>query len=329
MADSSNYDNEIQDENALVATEENEEENYDENEEQSITDPRSMHMHNPEIPLVHVEFIDAYSFRCLVEYLNLTNDDGNLIFTPKGIYYSRENDSKQVLNELVINGHELTRYEYNSDKDKVISGLNMVQFKGSTKKIGKKDIARLSVFASGVCLQVIGSPKSSSGDDMDLIRTQRLNHEFYTIDGYQNEDEPNFTESMQKFTSACSDQASCKDDFVTVIGLDHGIIMEARQGGNLRASIKCLGQIEETAHIRSGSYSEKVARTGGKSLRIVVKHPNEIVRYRIPRRIVSALSKLTNISPNGTVKVYMQPGLPIKFVFHLSTYGKLAVYLRS
>jgi hypothetical protein len=307
----------------------NEDKNNDKGKDQNLIDTHSGQLYNTEIPLVHVEFIDAYSFRCLIEYLNLTNDDGNLVFTPKNIYYSRENDSKQVLNELVLYGHELTRYEYNSDKDRVISGLNMSQFKGSTKKIGKKDISRLSVFASGVCLQVIGSPKSSSGDDMDLIRTQRLNHEFYTIDGYQNEDEPNFTESMQKFTSACSDQASCKDDFVTVIGLDHGIIMEARQGGNLRASIKCLGQIEETSSIRSGNFSEKSIRTSGKNLRIVVKHPNEIVRYKIPRRIISALSKLTNISPNGTVKVYMQPNLPIKFVFHVSTYGKLTVYLRS
>ena len=326
MDESGQYDH---DQSSSIYNEKSEDKNYDKGKDQNLIDSHNGQLYNTEIPLVHVEFIDAYSFRCLIEYLNLTNDDGNLVFTPKNIYYSRENDSKQVLNELVLYGHELTRYEYNSDKDQVISGLNMSQFKGSTKKIGKKDISRLSVFASGVCLQVIGSPKSSSGDDMDLIRTQRLNHEFYTIDGYQNEDEPNFTESMQKFTSACSDQASCKDDFVTVIGLDHGIIMEARQGGNLRASIKCLGQIEETAGIRSSNFSEKAIRTSGKSLRIVVKHPNEIVRYKIPRRIISALSKLTNISPNGTVKVYMQPNLPIKFVFHVSTYGKLTVYLRS
>lgn len=322
MTEADEYDNEIQEDNSLVPQEENEEEV----DNRVLVDPRAI---NHEIPLVHVEFVDAYSFRCLIEYLNLTNDDGNLIFTPKGIYYSRENDSKQILNEIVINGHELTRYEYNSDKDKVVSGLNMVQFKGSTKKIGKKDIARLSVFNSGACLQVIGSPKMSSDDDMDLIRTQRLNHEYYTINGYQEEDEPNFTESMQKFTSACSDQASCKDDLVTVIGLERGIVMEARQGGNLRACIKCLGRVEETTTIRSNSYSEKIARTSGKSLRIVVKYPNEIVRYRIPRRIVSALSKLTNISPNGTVKVYMQPSLPIKLVFHISSYGKLTIYLRS
>lgn len=297
---------------------------------QALVDPRNMQVHhNSEMPLVQAELTDAYSFRCLIEYLNLTNNDGNFVFTPKGIYYSRENDSRQVLNELVIYGHELTKYEYNSDKDRVVSGLSMDRFKGATKKIGKKDISRLSVFTSGVCLQVIGSPKSSSGDDMDVIMTQRLNHEFYTINGYQNEDEPNCTESMQKFTNACSDQASCKDDFVTIVGLERGLIMEARQGGNLRASIKCLGQIEETVNIRSSNYSEKITRTSGKNLRIVVKHPNEIVRYRVPRRIIAALSKLTNISPNGTVKIYMQPKLPIKLVFHLSTYGKLSIYLRS
>lgn len=323
-------------ENTLTPVDKEDTSDYEENsaidtqqeEETSLIDPRGINTLSEE-PLVHVEFIDAYSFRCLIEYFNLTNDDGNFVFTPKGVYYCRENGNKQVLNELIINGHELTRYEYNSWKDKIISGLNMTQFKGSTKKIGKKDISRLSVFESGVCLQVIGSPKNSSEDDMDIIRSQRLNHEFYAIDGYQAEDEPNFTESMQKFTSACSDQASCKDDFVTVIGLERGMIMEARQGGNLRASIKCLGKIQETANIRSGNYSEKTTKAGNKNLRIVVKHPTEIVRYKIPRRIISALSKLTNISPNGTVKVYMQPNLPVKFVFHVSTYAKLAVYLRS
>lgn len=299
------------------------EDNVEVNEEENIEDL------DPEVPLIHAEFTDAYSFRSLVEYLNLTNDSGNLIFTPKGIYYSRENDGGQVLNDLLIYTHELTRYEYNIEKEKFIVGLNILQFKGATKKIGKKDIARLSIFPAGVCLQVIGSPKNSSGDDMDLIRTQRLNHNIYSMEGYQADDEPNFTESMQKFTAACSDQASCKDEFITVIGLEHGIIMEARQGGNLRASIKCLGQIDDTASLGSSGLSDKTRGSGGKNIRIVKKHPNEIVRYRIPRRIISALSKLTNISPNGTIKFYLQPNLPIKASIHVSTYGKLSIYLRN
>ena len=277
-----------------------------------------------EFPLICAEFNDAYSFRNLIEYLNLTNDDGNFVFTPKEIYYSRENDSRQVLNELVIRTHELTRYEYNATEDKVIRGVNLVQFKGSTKKIGKKDIARIEIYDSGICVKIIGSPKNYSGDDMDIIRTQRLNHQFYTIEGYQEEDEPNFTESIQKFTGACTDQASCRDDFVTVVGLERGVIFEARQGGNLRASIKCLGQVDESA----GRSHEKTSKGQGK-IRIIVKNKNEIVRHRIPRRIIAALGKLTNICPNGTVKVYIQPDLPIKLVFHVSTYGKLTIYLRQ
>lgn len=282
-----------------------------------------------EIPLVYGEFSDAYSFRSLIEYLNHTNDDGNFISSPKGIYYSKTSANNQVLNEVTIHGHELTSYEYNSDKESIVSGMNLGQFKGATKKIGKKDIARLSIFNSAICLQVSGSPKSGSDEDMDVIRTQRLDHDCYVVDGYQNEDEPNCTISMQRFTSVCTDQASCKDDFILFVGLDRGLITEARQGGNLRASIKTLGQIEDNIAMRSGSFSEKTPKSSGKNVKIVVKYPGEIVRYRIPRRIVSALSKLTNISPNGTVKVYMQPSLPIKFMFHISTYGKLAVYLRS
>ncbi len=281
-----------------------------------------------ENPLIYAEFTDAYSFRTLIEYLDHTNDDGNFIFGPKAILYCRESDSRQVLNVVEIYGHELTRYDYNSQQDRFISGLNLAQFKAATRKIGKKDVARLSVFNSAVCLQVNGSPKSGSDDDMDVIRTQRLNQDVFEIDGYQGEDEPNCAVSMARFTSVCGVQASCKDDHVTFIGIDHGIITEARQGGNLRASVKPLGQIDETTEVKGGNLSEKIVKMGEKNIKLIHKYPNEIVRYKIPRRIVSALSKLTNISPNGTVKIYIQPNLPIKLVFHISTYGRLTVYLR-
>ena len=303
----------------------------DEGEQDSsnkLNDAKSL-LDSREIPLVYGEFADAYSFRSLIEYLNHTNDDGNFISSPKGLYYSKTSSNNQVLNEVTIHAHELTRFEFNSDKESIVSGMNLGQFKGATKKIGKKDIARLSIFNSAICLQVSGSPKSGSDEDMDVIRTQRLDNHCYVVDGYQNEDEPNCTISMQRFTSVCTDQSSCKDDYILFVGLDRGLITEARQGGNLRASIKTLGQIDDNIAMRSGSFSEKTPKSTGKNVKIILKYPGEIVRYRIPRRIVAALSKLTNISPNGTVKVYMQPSLPIKFVFHISTYGKLAVYLRS
>jgi hypothetical protein len=277
-----------------------------------------------DIPLVYMELVDAYSFRCLIEYLNYGNVEGNFIFTPKTITYSNATSNNQVLNEIIIHGHELTKYEYNYDKEELVVGVSLTQFKSSTKKIGKKDIARLSVMPSGICLQIIGSPKVSSGDDMDLIRTYRLEKERFVIDGYQDITDPNFVDSIQKFTSLCSYQAACKDDDVIFIGLERGIMTEARHGGDLRASLKNLGQVDD-----SSSRSEKITKTAGKQIRVVKKHRDEITRCRVPRDIVAALGKLGNISPNGTVKGYIQPGLPLKFVLHISTYGELNIHLRN
>lgn len=273
-------------------------------------------------PLVFAEFNDAYSFRILVEYLNLTNDNGNFIFTPKNIYYFRGNDSNQVFNEVLIHTHELTHYEYNHDEAEVVAGVNLTQFKNAIKKIGKKDIARLMVFDGQVCLKIIGSPKNYSENDVEIVRTQHLDRAVFDGDGYQDETEPNCTVSIQKFTSACSDLAGCKDEYIKVIGLDHGVIFEARQGGNLRANIRYCGHFED--------FTVRPSQKAKSKLRINFQYHDQIVTYKIHRRIVSALSKLTNISPNGTVKIYIQPSpLPIKLLLHLSTYGDVAIYLQG
>lgn len=276
--------------------------------------------------LVLAEFTDAYSFRCLIEYLNLTVDQGNLIFTRDGISFSKQNDSRQLLNDLYIFGHELTTYDYYSEAEQVVIGINISQFNSSTKQIGKKDIAKLSVLSSGICLQIIGSPKNGSGNDLDIIRSQQLDYNNYTMEGYQREEEPNFVTSIQSFTTACSQEAMCKDGIITLIAYDAGIMMRATQGGNLKSGFRCLGNIDESY---AGNNFDKMTKLGGKNVRLIVKSPGELSRHQIPRKIISALGKLNNISPNGTVKFYIQQGLPIKLIFHVSTYGILTVYLRE
>lgn len=282
-------------------------------------------------PVVFMEFTDAYSFRCLIEYLNLTNDEGNFIFTPAGFSYCQENDTGQILNEVKIFAHELTAYEFYplvDDEERFVAGVNLTQLKSASKKIGKKDIARVYVHERTIQLQILGSPKNSSDSNRDFIRLKELEKIVLSISGYQDETEPNCTIGLQKFSAACADLSDCKEDYITIIGVENGLIMEGKQSGNLRSNIKCLGGIENDKD-KYDVATETVKKIAGRTTRLSKKHADEIVRHRLTRRMITALGKLNNVSPNSAVKCYFQPDMPIKLGIHISSYGVLNIYLRT
>lgn len=48
---------------------------------------------------------------------------------------------------------------------------------------------------------------------------------------------------------------------------------------------------------------------------------------RVEASIIKALSKLNNVCPNGTVRIYIEENMPIKIITNVGTYGTLTIYL--
>jgi hypothetical protein len=50
---------------------------------------------------------------------------------------------------------------------------------------------------------------------------------------------------------------------------------------------------------------------------------------RIETSTIKALGKLNNLSPNGTIKMYMELERPFKMIANIGSYGKLIIFLRD
>ena len=75
-------------------------------------------------------------------------------------------------------------------------------------------------------------------------------------------------------------------------------------------------------------------RNGASIIRAKVPPPKlnigeigEIERFKIDISILKYLIKLNALSPTGTIKMYIQHGLPLMMVCNIGTFGKISVYL--
>ena len=60
-----------------------------------------------------------------------------------------------------------------------------------------------------------------------------------------------------------------------------------------------------------------------------IRDSNEIERFRIYNSNLKCLAKMNGFSPNGTIKFYIEEGLPMKLVCGIGTFGKLTILIRS
>jgi hypothetical protein len=292
--------------------------------------------------LFYAEFSDGYSFRNLIEYLKSTNTNGNFIFHKDGISYSQLNNSNSLLNFIELRGYDLPVYVYRTNEEFVRVGINLSNLRSITKSVGKKDSIRIYMIHNNPHLHIsISSPntKELNRNNISIIRPQKLDAIQYDIDEYKrDESSPNCTTPAFDFNKMCSAMNALKCSHILVYGDESSIVFKGMFDGDLVGRTDTFGitkkkddmnmtQIPEISEF--GKVMNQTTFNENENPSSINNKMNYHHCIKIDVSTIKALGKLNNLSPNGTIKMYMEEGLPFKMISNVGSYGKLTIFLRD
>jgi hypothetical protein len=294
--------------------------------------------------LFYAEFSDGYSFRNLIEYLKSTNTNGNFIFHKDGISYSQHNNSNSLLNFIELRGYDLPVYFYRSSDEFIRVGINLSNLRSITKSVGKKDSIRIYMLCNNPLLHIsISSPntKELNRNNVSVIRPQKLEVIQYDIDEYKrDESSPNCTTPAFDFNKMCSAMNALKCSHIVVYGDESSIVFKGMFDGDLVGRTDTFGITKKKDESHGLGFPSQIPEISefGKVINptynevdgpVINKQINYQHSIKIDVSTIKALGKLNNLSPNGTIKMYMEEGLPFKMISNVGSYGKLTIFLRD
>jgi hypothetical protein len=288
----------------------------------------------------YAEFSDGYSFRNLVEYLKSTNNTGNFLFSSRGINYIQNNTSNTLLNCVEIRGYDLTAYVFNAKLEQIDVGVNLSNLRSITKSVGKKDSLRLYMIKGNPHLHIsISSPntKELNRNNISVIRPQKLEILDFNLDEFnRSESNPNCTAPSIDFNKMCTAMNAIKCNFVAVYSQDTTVVFKGMFDGDI------VGRMDRFGINKQKNVSHSLPEISDINSRSLISNfedisPPQIVilpedyeySIRIETSTIKALGKLNNLSPNGTIKMYMELERPFKMIANIGSYGKLIIFLRD
>jgi hypothetical protein len=291
----------------------------------------------------YAEFSDGYSFRNLVEYLKSTNNAGNFLFSSKGITYIQNNTSNTLLNCVEIRSHDLTAYVYNSEEEQVDVGVNLANLRSITKSVGKKDSLRLYMIKGNPHLHIsISSPntKELNRNNISVIRPQKLEILDFNLDTFNRmESNPNSTAPAIDFNKMCTAMNAIKCNHVAIYAQDTTIVFKGMFDGDIVGRMDRFGISRQQKHLQNTLPEISEISNTSKSLvtnfedmsppQIVILPKDYEYFIKVETSTIKALGKLNNLSPNGTIKMYMEYERPFKMIANVGSYGKLIIFLRD
>jgi hypothetical protein len=296
-------------------------------------------------PIFVAEFMEGYSFRGIIDYLKLTNVNGPFIFHKDAINYSQCDATETILNNLEIRTFDLTHYQFNHSTP-VAYGVTLANLKQNMAVVGKKDGVRFISYLTQpfIFIQHLGQGSDESGrKNISMVRVQSSEPVQMTVEGYKRgENDPNCTVRVQDFCKTCSNVVRVKSDYVTIKSCPTGIRFQAMLDGSISGSYYEFGnfnkaplidnnkneQLKRLTDYLSSITFDNVSDVSDSSPKLVVKDSDELNTIRVKSSYIKALSKLNNSFKEGTVKMYMEEGLPLKLIFN-NTYARLTIYLQN
>lgn len=298
--------------------------------------------------MCYAEFSDGYSFRNLIEYLRLTNLNGAIRFYKDCIKYEQSNEDSTILNHFEIHTYELTDYKIESRTDEVIISVNLAKFRNVTKNIGKKDRASLYKLPNdpNLYVQILNTNSQCGGEPSGLFPVETFDGG-YTVYKYptykRKENQPNCTIYQAEFAKMCSSMQSVKSSYVAAHAMEKGIIFKGISASGSTSCIKDFGKIRREQEkkikhrlrgvnqqlniINNPNTVVRAPKAPGPRIRIA--EYGEIERYCISMPTIRGLGKLNNLSPMGTIKIYVEKHKPLKLICSIGGYGKLTIHIRS
>lgn len=294
----------------------------------------------------YIDFHDGYAFRQIMEFLKLTVTSVPMYFTENGISILQGNGDGSLVVSINIKGHELLTYYFNPDlanfpkktsttvlpksdeesKSYHIVCFNVSKFRDTIKSTARKEGIRIFQYAGDptVHIQIYGGNKNGEGGTS--IETQTYTPLNYDLSGFEQSIlSPNCKSPLSEFCNSCGNFGKVKSTKYTNFSCYRGgVKVTACSETGVISMFKKWGECDdEPDHpFRSSVPRLKISENSKSGSKIVHN-------VKIPIDIVKALSKLSNLTNNGIIRIYCEEDKIIRFMVSVSYYAELVIYWKE
>ena len=284
-----------------------------------------------------IDFHDGYAFRQIMEFLKLTVTSVPMYFSENGISILQGNGDGSLVVSINIKGHELLKYHFNKDLANIqptpendshyhLVSFNVSKFRDTIKSTARKEGIRMYQYVgdSTVHIQVYGGNKNGEGGTS--IETQPHNPIQYELSGFQQSIYlPNCKSPLSEFCNSCGQFNKVKSTkYTNFTCYKKGVKVTAWSETGVISTFRKWGECEDT--------NENYKIPGGPRLAgpdAISKSKSVHYNVRIPIDVIKALSKLSNLTNNGIIRIYCESDDIIRFMVSISYYAELVIYYRS
>ena len=328
--------------------EENEEEENEEKEENENTDSEEAGHKKVESRRIDsnssffATFMDGSTLRYLIEYLRLTTTEGTFIFGKDYITYQKDDEDRTIFNDVKLKTYELTDYEFSSSSEEIPVTINLAELRNKTRTVGKKeqmDIYRRPEEPGNFYIQVRAQEKTGSEPVLYCMqmKSENINVEIYKLPEYaRGKKNPNCTVHQTDFTRICKSLVASKCSYAEFIGYDKGLTIKGMSSDGKIVLVKNYGKCKRSTGTKT-STTESILPTSEKNRlkpqvpppKLNVRDIDEVEHFKIDISTIKTLAKVNGFCNNGTIKFYIEPGLPMKLCVPIGGFGKMSILVRN
>jgi len=260
---------------------------------------------------------DAYSFRCLMDFIGSTVGEVTLVFGSKTIVLRQQDSYGTILHDMVIDTTSLVDYYLNPGYESFNLGVDMRVLRNKIKNAQKKQTV-LTLFnnmTEPTEFYATFKVPNKSNVPMSIISTKRLKETPAIELPDYGDVMPSLTVQVIDLSSTFGHIANSKCKYAEVTCYARGILITGIVNGKVDA-IQTLGKCANPYTVGE----ERAAELNGG----VVAH------YTISNTNIKPFAKINNVSPaSATLKIYYADTLPLRIVFPIGTIGTHECFLMS
>nr|QBK90659.1 MAG: proliferating cell nuclear antigen [Pithovirus LCPAC104] len=214
-------------------------------------------------------------------------------------------DGLMMIN-LEINTSELISNQYNVEKPEYPVKLNLENL-CKLMQLKKKD--GFKIFKTGnkndIFIKLISQDDGNSNVEncSNLTTLPFINNISIDIPEYKR-NEPNCIVSLRKFSEMCKSMGKLNCSHIIATGFSRSV--------NFKSVI-------ENEDIGQGVFFGEVDDDNN----------SENNKIKMASKYIKKLAKLSNLTPNGIIKIFIEDNKPIKFICPVGNYAKLKIYIKN
>lgn len=270
----------------------------------------------------HVKFGDGHGYSKLVEFLRRTCNYVHFVFMKKSITCTERLGT--MITSCDIDMGELLEYEFKSNSDRIVVGLNVEAFKNMTKNIGRK--CAITMYKNS-CDQTLYIIRGKNTDDIGTIQMMDLSrYTIYKVPTFHEDSTPNCVSTSSDFSSKCIGIFSVKPSQVRILAYESGIRFYAIDTQDGTSRMCGFGNIptikrkiqDSGAVIKKSSSSKKV------SLQIDI-----INSYSITPQALKAISRISTLCGTASIRMYASSESPLRISTKTGAFGTIDIFIKQ